>query len=184
MPEKSKGGGKQADVVLTAIARDRPGVVEQLAAAVASHGGNWVDSSMTRLGGEFAGIVRIEVPAQHAAELEKSLTGLAKDGIDVTFRMSGSHIPAGGQRARLELTGLDHTGIVLEVTRTLAKHGVSIDELNTAVTRGSMGAEPMFSAEADIVLPEGLGMDTLRDALELIARDIMVDIELSDSSDN
>jgi len=43
-----------------------------------------------------------------------------------------------------------------------------------------MGAEPMFSAKADIILPDGLGIDDLRNALETITADIMVDIELAD----
>lgn len=168
-------------MVLTAIARDRAGVVESLADVIASHSGNWVESSMARLGGEFAGIVMAEVPAESAAKLEDALAALDKEGIDVTVHKAATFAPPSGHHARLELTGIDHTGIVLEITRTLARHGISIDELSTSVSRGSMGAEPMFSAQADIVLPASLGTDELRDTLELIAADIMVDIELRDA---
>lgn len=180
MEQESENSRKTIDMVLTAIARDRPGVVESLADVIAAHSGNWVESSMARLGGEFAGIVMVEVPAGSAAKLEDALTALDKEAIDVTVHKAASVASSSGHHARLELTGLDHTGIVLEVTRTLACHGVSIDELSTSVSRGSMGAEPMFSAEADIVLPANLGTDELRDSLELIAADIMVDIVLSD----
>lgn len=169
------------DMVLTAIARDRPGVVESLAKVVADQSGNWVDSSMARLGGEFAGIVRIEVPNKHIGKLEKALAGLSKDGIDVTVHTDTSHAAPTGHHARLELTGLDHVGIVLEITHILAENEVSIDEFKTSVSRGSMGAEPMFSAEADIVLPQKMNTNDLREALELIANDIMVDIELRDT---
>jgi glycine cleavage system regulatory protein len=168
-------------MVLTALARDRPGVVERLAEVVADHSGNWVDSSMARLGGEFAGIVKVDVPEASVSGLEAAVAGLKADGIDVAVRLDTASAPVGGNHAHLALTGLDHAGIILEVTRTLARHGVSIDELNTTVSRGSMGAEPMFSAEADVVLPDSLGLDDLREALELIAHDIMVDIELSDA---
>jgi glycine cleavage system regulatory protein len=37
----------------------------------------------------------------------------------------------------------------------------------------------VFSAQADIILPEGLGVDDLRNALETITADIMVDIEMA-----
>lgn len=180
MAQKSGSGEKLFDVVLTAIARDRPGVVESIAKIVADQAGNWVDSSMARLGGEFAGIVRIEVPENHVGKLEKALADLGKDGIDVTVHTDTSHTAPSGHHARLELTGLDHVGIVLEITSILAKNEVSIDELKTSISRGSMGAEPMFSAQADIVLPENLSIDDLREALELIAHDIMVDIELGE----
>lgn len=171
------------ELVLTAIARDRPGVVETLADVVTRHSGNWVDSSMARLGGEFAGILRISVPETCVTKLEEAFAALGDDGIQVTVRRDEPPAIAGGHRARLKLTGLDHTGIVLEVTRALAGHGVNIEELNTSVFPGSMGGEPMFSAEADVVLPDALETDDLRDALELIAHDIMVEIELTETPD-
>lgn len=168
------------EMVLTAIARDRPGVVEALADVVARHSGNWIDSSMARLGGEFAGIVRISVPEGCVAKLEQAFAELSSTGIDVTLRAGVPAEPPKGTHAKLELTGLDHTGIVLEVTRLLARHGVNIADLETTVYPGSMGGEPMFSAKADIVLPPDLDTDDLRDALELIANDIMVDIALTE----
>jgi len=180
LAQKSGSSEKLFDVVLIAIARDRSGVVESIAKVVADQSGNWVDSSMARLGGEFAGIVRVEVPKSHVGKLEKALAGLAKDDIDVTVHTDTTHAAPSGQHARLELTGLDHVGIVLEITHILAENEVSIDELKTTVSRGSMGAEPMFYAQADIVLPEPLGIDDLREALEQIAGDVMVDVELAD----
>lgn len=169
------------ELVLTAIARDRPGVVEALAEVVAGHAGNWVDSSMARLGGEFAGILRITVEDDRMQALEAALAGLGAEGIDVTVHRDRAADEPRGQHARLELTGLDHPGIVLEVSRVLARHEVSIDELQTCVFAGSMGGEPLFSAEADVVLPRSLETEALRDALELIAHDVMVDIELTEA---
>ena len=49
------------EMVLTIISKDRPGLVQTLAQVIADHSGNWIDSSMARLGGEFAGILRVDV---------------------------------------------------------------------------------------------------------------------------
>lgn len=166
------------EMVLTVIARDRPGLVKRISDVVASHNGNWIDSSMARLGGEFAGIVRIAVPHENADALTAGLTSLGADGIDVTLRQDARPSPPDGHHVRLELTGVDHPGIVLEVTRALEAHGVSIDQLQTGVFPASMTGEAMFSAEADLVLPAGLELSALRQTLEHIAGDIMVDIEL------
>ena len=170
------------ELVLTVIARDRPGIVETLAEKVADHSGNWIDSAMSRLGGEFAGVLRVEIPDEQADALQQTLAGLAKEGLDITVRRGAAPAPPSGHHVRLALTGLDHKGIVLEVTRVLASHGVSIDELQTNIFTGSMGGEPMFSAHADVVLPDDLDTNDLREALERIASDIMVDIELKESS--
>lgn len=43
-------------LVLTVIADDKPGIVEQLAATITEHGGNWLESRMAQMAGKFAGI--------------------------------------------------------------------------------------------------------------------------------
>ena len=56
-------------LVLTLLGPDRPGLVEAMAALIARHGGNWLESRMASLAGEFAGILRVEVDEDSAAEL-------------------------------------------------------------------------------------------------------------------
>ena len=49
-------------LVLTIIAADKPGLVERIAQNIASHGGNWLESRMAHMAGQFAGILRVSVP--------------------------------------------------------------------------------------------------------------------------
>ena len=63
----------QIPLVMTLIGPDRTGLVESVARTVAEHGGNWLESRMCRLGGEFAGILRIEIPAEKKAPLLAAL---------------------------------------------------------------------------------------------------------------
>ena len=50
-------------LIMTIIGADRPGLVQLVASRVADHGGNWLESRMCHLGGQFAGIARVEMPA-------------------------------------------------------------------------------------------------------------------------
>ena len=61
---RGRNGRLMVSLVMTVIAPDRPGLVEALAATVASHQGNWVESRMAHLAGQFAGILHIEVADQ------------------------------------------------------------------------------------------------------------------------
>ena len=169
-------------LVLSVIATDRPGLVQVLAEAIAGNGGNWIDSSMARLAGEVAGIVLVSVPDQSVAALEAALDELGDQGIAVTTRRSDVTGAPTGRSAILELTGSDQPGIVRDVSAALAKHGASIDELETHLFPGSMSGEKMFSAKARIILPEQHSADRLRDELEAIAADIMVEIDLKDEA--
>ena len=172
----------QMEVVLTVMASDRPGIVELLADVVASYDGNWVDSAMSRLGGEFAGILRIEIEEAKVPGLEKALEALGEDGISISVRKNteagGQTKPASGRKAYFEVIGQDHKGIVRDVSKVLADNKVNVDELRTHIFAGSMTGEHMFSAEADIVLPEGLEMDQLCEQLEDLASDLMVDVKM------
>jgi glycine cleavage system regulatory protein len=172
----------QTEMVLTVMATDRPGIVELLADVVASYDGNWVDSAMSRLGGEFAGILRIDIDDAKVSGLEKALEALREDGIAISVRKNTvSHEPVDADKVRkayFEVIGQDHKGIVRDVSKVLADNDVNVDELRTHVFTGPMTGEHMFSAEADIILPDGLEMSELCEQLEDLASDLMVDVKM------
>lgn len=171
------------DLVLTVIANDRPGLVERLSDAIAAEDGNWIESSMARLAGEFAGIVRVEVADDRLDRLERSLEALGRHGIAVTVRRGAAQPEPSGRHAHLSLVCQDHPGIVHSVAAALARFNVSIDELATEVFPGSMSGERMFGAEAEIILPPDMDEGQLRAALEDLAGDLMAELDLKDSGD-
>jgi len=167
----------QTELILSVTSEDRPGVVERLAKAVAGHSGNWIDSAMARLGGEFAGIVRVSIAEEDAQALREALLKLGQDGIMVNIRAGAPAEPDDGRHAILELTAQDHPGIVRDVSHVLAGHAVNVLSLHTNVFTGSMSGQAMFFARADIVLPSGLSLDDLKTTLEDLGGDIVVDLE-------
>ena len=133
---------------------------------------------MARLGGEFAGILRVDVSERTVASFEKSLAALAEHGIAVTVRRDSVAPKSHGRQVHLNLTGADHPGIVREVSSALARHRVSIDELHTEVRPGSMTGEPLFTAEA--IIFRGDTMYELCRELEAHCN-VMVDLALTES---
>ncbi|MEI2723506.1 MAG: ACT domain-containing protein [Verrucomicrobiota bacterium] len=95
----------QTTLVMTVIGPDRTGLVESIARLVAEHGGNWLESRMCRLGGEFAGIVRVAVPASQRPMLEAALgQALGPDDCSALGWANSEHRPSdaggvGGYRA-------------------------------------------------------------------------------------
>ena len=72
-------------LLLTAVGVDRPGFVAAMSTTVAEHGGNWLGSRMARLAGAFAGIVLVDVPADHVSDLSTALDELASQGVRITI---------------------------------------------------------------------------------------------------
>ncbi len=169
----------QVPLVMTIIGRDRPGLVDLVAGLVAGHGGNWLESRMSRLGGHFAGILRIEVPAAQQAALVEALTALTAQGLSVICHADAPDATVGQQAsARLELVGQDRPGIVSQISHALARHGVNVEELTTECCSAPMSGETLFKAQARLYVPASCHLAELRDELEKIAADLVVDVSL------
>lgn len=165
-------------LVVTVIGRDRPGLVESVSAAVEAHGGSWVESRMARLSGHFAGILRASVPEAQADALSSALTALREEGIQVTIERGFVSDAAEANVVMLELIGSDRPGIVHKISEALAAKGVNVDELDTECDGAPWSGDALFKARARLHAPKGLDLDELREALEAIAGDLMVDITL------
>jgi glycine cleavage system regulatory protein len=165
-------------LVLTLVSADRPGVVESVAEIVAAHGGNWLESRMARLGGQFAGIARVEVPATSAVAVRQALAALAARGLSVSVAgdATGLVAAAKGTPALLELVGQDRPGIIHQITHVLAAHQVNVEELTTECVEAPMAGGILFQAKAEVLVPAGADMAGLRRDLEKIAGDLMVDL--------
>ena len=166
-------------LVMTVIGTDRPGLVDSLAGIVADHGGNWLESRMSRLGGHFAGILRAQVPAESEAALVQALKRLERDGLTVVVH-SDRHAPVESNQAlvHLEIVGQDRPGIVHQISHALANRGVNVEELNTECASAAMSGEMLFKAQARLRIPESCDLAALREDLERIAGDLIVDVVL------
>lgn len=166
-------------LVMTVIGADRPGLVQLVAARVADHGGNWLESRMCHLGGQFAGILRVEVAAERSDELLRALRGLEAEGLRVIIHAEGSvSAPAAGAVATLELVGQDRPGILRSVSGVFAAHGVNVEELSSERVSAPMGGGTLFQARATVLVPPGKTLAAVRADLEKIAADLMVDLKL------
>lgn len=165
-------------LVLTVIAPDQPGLVEKIAQCIAGHGGNWLESRMSRMAGQFAGILRVAAPADAYAELVEALHGLSSQGIRVLVAESGVEPASNWKPINFDLVGNDRPGIVRDITRLLAELGVNLERLNTEVAPAPMSSELLFHAEALLAVPQGLSLDSLQERLEALADDMMVELVL------
>jgi glycine cleavage system regulatory protein len=168
----------QTHLVLTVIGRDRPGLVNAVSETIAAGGGNWLDTRMATLAGQFAGMLLVAIAPEKADGLMASLRKLESQGLRLTIETGVETAPSAGRMLRLELIGHDRPGIVRDVSGVLAAQNVSITELESERVSGSFSGEAMFKAKARLNLPDDLDLDELRKSLEALANELMVDLDL------
>ncbi len=173
----------KTSLVLTLIGPDRPGLVSAVAARASAGGANWMESRMSQLAGQFAGVVRLEVEEDAAPRLEAALRGLETEGLRLTIERGLASPGQALRTVQLDLVGHDRPGIVRDISAVLARHGVSIEGLETECESASMSGEILFRARAELGVPAETSLDALRDDLEALANELMVDLDLDDAGD-
>ncbi len=167
-------------LILTVAGPDRPGLVECVAAAVAARGGNWLESRLIHLGGYFAGVVRVEAPESEQAALRVDLSGLSGAGLTVQVMEGNPPGAAAGREVVLHVTGLDHPGIVSQISAAVARAGLNVEEFRSEVTSAPMSGEPLFTAELRLSGPAEADLAALRSSLERLSAELMVETALSE----
>ncbi len=168
-------------LVVTIIGADRQGIVSSLAERAQRFGANWAASRMTRLAGEFAGMVHLEVPRENADALATALRALASSGLQVMVaRSDGANVANTLRVVELELVGEDRLGIVSNLTKLLAGRGISIESIHTDILRSGVSGKQTFKVEAHLLVPISVSVDALRQEVGSLAREMMLDIALGE----
>jgi glycine cleavage system transcriptional repressor len=167
--------------IMTAFGKDRPGVVEDVSRLLFEHGCNLEDSSMTRLADEFA-VILLFTNRKAGVEqgLERECRRLERErGISAYFREAQKEAPEPERRRNLttiRVEGIDHTGIVFNVSRFLSANGINIENLSSEVVHSPESGTARYRMEIQVELPRGASADTLRNGLDRLAGELNVDI--------
>jgi glycine cleavage system transcriptional repressor len=176
----------QRNFVLTLTGPDRIGIVERVTGLLFNRGGNVEISRMARLGGEFAVLMLVSMPADQFAALDADLEGLTSQGYKVTTTPERAEAPAflGWLPYRIEVHGADHEGIIHQVARYLSEHNINIESMDTETSPAPITGVPLFTMMAQVVVPPGLsgrdweaGLERIGNQMNLEIRAIAIDAQ-------
>ncbi len=175
-------GDMHSSLLISFVGPDRPGMVEQLAGAISSAQGNWLESSMSSLAGHFAGIVRVSLPQSERAALDSALEALADQQLQIQVYAADS--PAGSQDAagepiHVSIVGIDRPGIIHEVSQAFVWAQLNIARMTTEISSAPMSGESLFHSDIALQATAELDLDELERKLDAIASTLSVEIDLS-----
>ena len=165
--------------IITFIGDDRPGLVEQMSSVIESNRGNWLESRLSQLGGKFAGLILVSLPADSGDALRAELKALSATGLSVKVTpTSDTSLSPEGRAITLTVLGPDRLGIVREISRALAERQINVIEMDSQVDSAAMSGELLFRARIDAHIPADTDLDNLHDTLEDIPEHMTLDIDL------
>lgn len=171
----------QTSYIVSFIGDDRPGLVEELSAVIEAAGGNWQESRLSQLGGKFAGLVLVTLPAGRDNALEADLKTLSASGISVRVTPTDATVSLeSARRIKLSVMGPDRPGIVLEISRALASRRFNVVEMDSEVVSAPMSAEPLFRALIEAEIAPEAQVDELSASLDDIGNEMALEIDLEE----
>jgi glycine cleavage system transcriptional repressor len=167
---------------ISAIGRDRPGIVAAVTEVLLNHGVNIEDSQMTILRGHFTMMLVVSASEGAAAgplrsELEQAAASLGLEAIsinpvpdaDLDVEPDASHI--------VTVYGVDHPGIVHAVTSAMAQREVDITDLNTRLI-GEDEDKPLYALMMEVALPSDVVAGELEQDLQAVSEEQGVEVSL------
>ncbi|MBX2848200.1 MAG: ACT domain-containing protein, partial [Acidiferrobacterales bacterium] len=156
--------------------------VKSLSDAVLAYKGNWLESSLSRLRGHFAGIVHISVPADSKTELLSQFEKLAAEGIQVTLQDTDLAKELDSEREPLDILveANDRPGIVDEIASALSSSNINVDHMTTECVSASMAGYELFRAHLQVTLPKTCSLEILEQTLENVSDDLIVSVNIDD----
>jgi glycine cleavage system regulatory protein len=168
-----------AQMVLSVVGSDRPGLTKALAAAIVSAGGNWLESHLSQLGGLYVGSVLVDLEAGGVDALRAAVRTVDAHGLEVRIVPAIEAPGATGEVLHFALVGQDRPGIVNQVTEVLSRLGANIETFKTWASEEPHSGLPLFHMDARLRLAPVLTANEVQTALEEISAEIMVDISLT-----
>jgi glycine cleavage system transcriptional repressor len=150
---------------VSAIGRDRPGIVSAVSKVLLEHSGNLEDSQMTILRGRFTIMLIVSTPdnvdqGRLEGELRDTAGRLGLDAVSLSevteFEPEAEPPPS----HIVSVYGVDHPGIVHGVTTALSDEDVNITDLSTRLAAGQDG-EPIYAMILEVALPPGKAVESI-----------------------
>ena len=167
-------------LVISALGKDKSGIVNQLTKTILDQGGNLSESRMTVLGGEFAMMLLVTGSQE---SIENIISKLEETGekLNLTLIAKETQTQKSDQKRlpyQVNVVSMDHPGIVHNISDFLSNRELNIEEIETTTYPAAHTGTPMFSLEMTISVPADSSVKKLRDEFITFCDDLNLDATL------
>ena len=150
-------------IVITVLGAYSQRLAEKLGKMLKDCGGNITDCRISRLGNEFAALMMISGSWDTIAKIEDMLPRLEKElVINIQCQRTQERRPGIGMPYAIDVVCSDRPGVVHDITRFMAEHGMDIQDLYTTTYQPAQSGTTMFSLHMTVSIPVETSISALR----------------------
>ncbi len=170
-----------AKLVISALGKDRPGIVDELSNIIYQQQLNIEDSRMTVLGGEFAVLLLVSGEQSSINALQSQLPDI-EHKLQMSLIAKTTTETGNNENAvpyAVEVAALDNPGIVNSIASFFSSRNINIVNCETERYAAPHTGSPMFALHMTIGLPAETNIAQLREAFMQTCDDLNLDAELT-----
>ncbi len=162
---------------LSAIGKDRTGIVSSISEILFKLGCNIEDSTMTLLSGQFAVILLLDCPKNSdVSKIKRSLNSSMKK-LGLSYSINEVDNPKTSKKNFgdyiIAVYGSDRVGIVYNVSKFLADKKINITDVQTKI---SGKKDKVYIMLLEVNIPKILKIETVKQNLKQLAQELNVEI--------
>ena len=162
---------------LSAIGKDRTGIVSSISEILFKLGCNIEDSTMTLLSGQFAVILLLDCPKNSdVSKIKRSLNSSMKK-LGLSFSVTEVDKPKTNKKNFgdyiIAVYGSDRVGIVYNVSKFLAAKKINITDVQTKI---SGTKDKVYIMLLEVNIPKTLKIENVKQSLQQLAKELNVEI--------
>ncbi len=154
----------ESHLVVSALGKDKQGLVEMLSESILECGCNIHDTRMAVMGEEFAILLLLSGNWNAIAKFENVLARLeAKLELSVHVKRTDIRPPANDVIPYgVEVVALDHPGIVHDISNFFYRREINIEDLFTSTYQATHTGALMFSLHMTVGIPSDVAIASIR----------------------
>ena len=149
-------------IIITAIGKDRPGLVNKITSIISNNNGNIENSKMIKIDDQFAIIINFSLLGD-TLNIESELDLIKK--LSFFTKITGKSESLNKIDKNYLIKGADDQGIIDTISNYFRDNGINITEINTFIESAPTTGSPLFNMEISI--------ESNTDRLEKIKLDLL-----------
>ena len=162
-------------IIITAIGKDSPGLVNKITSVINHNNGNIENSKMIKIKNQFALILDFYL-AENLDSIKSELENIK--GLNIFYQLAKDSDDVETTSRTYFIKGSDDQGIVNKISEFFSNENMNISEVETFIEQAPITGSPLFNMKITVDCKNDTNTDELNQKISMICNDLNLDVIL------